>query len=60
MEPFPRRSVVVSRHSFHYDRIQKEWLLREREFKEREARSKLDKLKKQVRAGRALTVEPNV
>lgn len=60
MEPFPRRSVIVSRHSFHYDRIQKEWLLREREFKEREARNKLDKLKKQVRAGRALTVEPNV
>lgn len=60
MEPFPRRSVIVSRHSFHYDRIQKEWLLREREFKEREARNKLDKLKKQVRAGCALTVEPNV
>lgn len=50
----------MSRHSFHYDRIQKEWLLREREFKEREARNKLDKLKKQVRAGCALTVEPNV
>lgn len=48
MEPFPRRNVIASRHSFHYEKFQKEWLLRERELKEREARSKLDKLKKQV------------
>lgn len=48
MEPFPRRSVIVNRHSFHYEKFQKEWLLRERELREREARSKLDKLKKQV------------
>jgi predicted SAM-dependent methyltransferase len=50
MQPFPHRSAMVNRHSYHYGKIKEQWLLRERELKEREARSKLEKLKKPVRA----------
>ena len=49
MEPFPNRSAISNRHSYHYGQIKEQWLLRERELKEREARSKLEKLKKPVR-----------
>ena len=48
MEPFPSRSSIVSRHSYHYGKMKELWLLRERESKAREARNKLEKLKKQV------------
>ena len=48
MEPFPRRSVIVSRHSYHYGIIREQWLLRERELKERESRNRVEKMKKPV------------
>ena len=53
MEPFPSRSTFNSRHTYHYGKIKEQWLLRERELKEREARNQLEKLKKQVRADMA-------
>lgn len=49
LEPFPNRSTLLSRHQHHYSKIKEQWVKRERELKEREARSKLEKLKKQVR-----------
>lgn len=50
MEPFPTRNTFNSRHTYHHGKIKEQWLLRERELKEREARNKLEELKKQVRA----------
>ena len=49
MQPFPNRSTISNRHSYHYGTIKEQWLLREQEVKEREVRSKLNKLKKPVR-----------
>jgi hypothetical protein len=46
IEPFPSRNVLTARHSYHYSKIKEQWLLREKELKEREVRSKLEKLQK--------------
>lgn len=46
MEPFPPRNVITGRHNHHYSKIKDQWLLREKELKEREVRSKLEKLQK--------------
>lgn len=55
MEPFPSRSALISRHCYHYAKIKEQWVLREREMKEREAHNKLEGLKKQVHMYKKLT-----
>ena len=48
MHPFPSRHVLTSRHSYHYSKMKEEWLMREKELKERELQSRLEKIKKPV------------